>query len=340
MSTESNNIVVPEAPAIPGLQFRHFRGPEDYPVMVAIIDACKVVDKIEHVDTVETLTQDYEHLINSDPRRDMLFVEVAGAPIGYSRVMWEHMPQDKQRVYQHFAFLVPAWRGRGIWRTMLRYNERRLREIAAGHAGDAEKLFEAWAADTESAWRALLESEGYGPVRYGYEMVRPHLEDIPDLPLPAGIDVRPSSAEQFDEIIDAAREAFLDHWGFAEDEWGAEARQEWRDHRTFNPALWQVAWDGDEIAGMVLNFIDEIENTMYHRQRGYTETICVRRPWRKRGLARALIARSFGVLKAAGMTEAGLGVDAQNPHGALRLYESMGFQVTKEFVTYRKALAE
>jgi mycothiol synthase len=64
----------------------------------------------------------------------------------------------------------------------------------------------------------------------------------------------------------------------------------------------------------------------------------VRRPWRRRGLARALIARSLQVLKDQGMTEACLGVDAQNPNGARHLYESMGFCSVKEFVTYRKLM--
>lgn len=338
MQTESQTIIVPDAPEIAGLRFRGFRGPEDYPAMVAIIDACKVVDQVEHTDTLETITQDYEHLTNSDPWRDMLFVEVDGEAIGYSRVLWTHMPQERVRVYQHFTFLVPAWRGQGIHRAMLRHNERRLREIAVEQAVEAELFFESWASDTEHAWRARLEAAGYRPVRHGYQMVRPNLEEIPEIPLPAGLEVRPSSAAQFDQIFDAAREAFLDHWGFSEDDWNETARAQWRAHRTFTPELWQVAWAGEEIAGMVLNFIDTEENEMYRRQRGYTETICVRRPWRKMGLARALIARSFHVLKNAGMAEAALGVDAQNPNGALRLYESMGFRVTKEFVTYRKPL--
>jgi len=64
----------------------------------------------------------------------------------------------------------------------------------------------------------------------------------------------------------------------------------------------------------------------------------VRRPWRRRGLARALIARSFGVIKELGMTEAALGVDAENISGALQLYKSMGFQVVKRYTTYRKPM--
>ena len=91
---------------------------------------------------------------------------------------------------------------------------------------------------------------------------------------------------------------------------------------------------------MVLNFIRHDENEEYNRQRGYTETICVRRPWRRRGLARALIARSFSVLKEQGMTETALGVDTENQSGALRLYQSMGFRPVKRNSVYRKLMEE
>ncbi len=87
-------------------------------------------------------------------------------------------------------------------------------------------------------------------------------------------------------------------------------------------------------AGIVIN---AAENEEYDRKRGYTQPICVRRPWRRRGLARALLARSFRVLKEQGMTETALGLDARNLGGALRLfYESMGYRVVKQFTDYRK----
>ena len=80
------------------------------------------------------------------------------------------------------------------------------------------------------------------------------------------------------------------------------------------------------------------ENAQFGMQRGWTDPVYVRRPWRKRGLARALLARALLKLKELGMTEAALGVDAQNPNGALGLYESLGFRQLKRWVTYRKAI--
>ncbi|HOT90869.1 MAG TPA: GNAT family N-acetyltransferase [Anaerolineae bacterium] len=338
----TNEITIFNAPAINGLVFRGFRGPEDYPAMVAVIEGSKKADQLERAITVEDIARDYNHLINSDPYRDMLFVEMHGEVIGYSRVYWFKL-DDGTYTYGHFANLLPAWRKLGIRRAMLRHNERRLREIAMGHANGnghdcAGRHFECWASKTETDWRALLTEEGYTPVRYGYLMVRPDLENIPDLPLPAGLEVRPVRPEDYLTIWYASKEAFRDHWGYTEDEWDETNLRNWQESHTFTPALWQVAWDGDEVAGMVLNYIDVQENTVYNRKRGYTENICVRRPWRRQGLARALLARSLAVLKAQGMTEAALGVDALNPNGALQLYKSMGFCPVKEDTAFHKPL--
>jgi mycothiol synthase len=331
-------IAVPGAPILPGLSFRCFRGETDYPAMLAVIEGSKQADGIERTDSLEDVARAYQNLTHCDPYQDVLFAQVHGQEIGYSRVWWGQ-GKGGQRLYGHFAFLLPDWRSNGIRRTMLRHNERRLREIAAGHPPDAERFLEAWAADTEAHWESLLLKEGYEAIRHSFEMVRPDLENLPNLSLPEGLEVRPARPEHYRAIWRAAGEAFRDEWGYAEDEWTDERFEAWEQDPTFDPRLWQVAWDGDQVAGMVLNFINREENREYGRERGYTEGICVRRPWRRRGLARALIARSFYVHKALGMTEAALGVDTQNPSGALRLYESMGFQPVKRYTAYRKPLA-
>jgi mycothiol synthase len=104
------------------------------------------------------------------------------------------------------------------------------------------------------------------------------------------------------------------------------------------PELWQIAWEGDEVVGGVHNYIDKEENEAFNRKWGHTEQIFVRRPWRKRGIAMALIARSLKILREHGMTEATLDVDTENPSGALELYESLGYRPYSEFIFYRKPL--
>jgi GNAT superfamily N-acetyltransferase len=90
----------------------------------------------------------------------------------------------------------------------------------------------------------------------------------------------------------------------------------------------------------VRTFINAAENEKYNRKRGYTEFISVRRPWRKRGLARALIVRSLRLQKDCGMTESALGADSENVSGATRVYEDCGFRVTKRNTLYRKPIRE
>jgi ribosomal protein S18 acetylase RimI-like enzyme len=90
---------------------------------------------------------------------------------------------------------------------------------------------------------------------------------------------------------------------------------------------------------MVLGYIIEAQNLKFNRKRGWTENICVRRPYRRKGVARALMAENMRELKRRGMTEAALGVDTENPTGALRVYESMGFKPVSVEVVFRKPIA-
>ena len=122
------------------------------------------------------------------------------------------------------------------------------------------------------------------------------------------------------------------------EDWTEDKYQAWRDRPSHTPDLWQVAWDGDQVAGMVLARIDAAENKERGRTRGYTEHIFVCRPWRNRGLASALIASSLRVLKAHGMNEAELGVDSENQSGALGLYQRLGYRTDNTDTWFRKTM--
>ena len=128
-----------------------------------------------------------------------------------------------------------------------------------------------------------------------------------------------------------------DHWGITQKT--EEHYQAWvNNNAIFQPHLWQVAWDiaTNQIVGQVRSFIPHDENKKYSRKRGYTEFISVSRSWRKRGVARALIARSLETLSDKGMTESTLSVDTQNLSGAVSLYEACGFRAIERNTIYRK----
>jgi GNAT superfamily N-acetyltransferase len=303
--------------------------------MVAVYDACRPIDGYEWPTSVEDLARTFAHLDHCDPHQDMIFAAVHGETVGYGRGSW-YREADGAYLHELTGHVAPAWRRRGIGRAILRWTEERQRQVAREQTESSLHLFQVSAQDSEQGMAELLLSEGYAVVRRWYQMTRPLNGEIPDAPLPEGLEVRPATPDHYRQIWKAEVEAFRDHWGFAEPP--ASAYEQWlEDPVAMMPELWQIAWDGDQVAGQVRSFINHKENAEQGRLRGYTEDISVRRPWRRRGLAQALILRSLHILQKQGMTEAALGVDTENVSGALRLYERCGFRPARSGSIYRKA---
>jgi mycothiol synthase len=239
-------------------------------------------------------------------------------------------------VHTHRGYVVPSWRRRGLGSALLSRVIRRSIESRILDTGASTRWLQSYVSEGEVGSHALLKAHGYAPFRYAFKMARDLADPIPDLPMPEGVEIRPAEPAHFRRIWEAEREAFQDHWGYTP--WPEENYQRFLAFPYYDPSLWRVAWDGDQVAGSVLSYIDPKENERFGRLRGYTEDITVRRPWRKRGLASALIARSLEALRQRGMTEAALEVDAENPTGALRVYERLGFNTTKRRSLYRRPL--
>jgi ribosomal protein S18 acetylase RimI-like enzyme len=340
-SSATDYLQIAEAPDVPGLRFRHFRGESDFPHMVKVIERANEADGLEEVSTVENMRESYANLRHSDPYQDVVIIEGNGEVVGYKRVEW-WAELDGTLIYAHFYNLAPEWRSKELERALVRHSEARLREKAQeeNHSTEVARLFDTGSYSIQTDKVEVLLEEGYEPVRHWFDMVRPDLENLPDIPMPEGLETRPVTPDQYRAVWEAEVEAFQDHWGMDQTEEGDFERWMHAWPITFQPHLWQVAWDieTNQVAGMVRNFIINEENERYGRKRGYTENISVRRPWRRRGLARALIASSFRLLKEKGMEQAALGVDTENPSGALQLYQSMGFEEIRHGSSYRKKL--
>src|SRR3954449_8438471 len=125
-------------------------------------------------------------------------------------------------------------------------------------------------------------------------MTRDLAEPIPDVPLPDGLEIRPVTTDVIHQIWRADVEAFKDHWGGFDDSEGSFERVLARPSTDLS--LWVVAFDGNEVAGGILNAIDDEENVALGAQNGWLASVFTRRPWRRRGLASALIARSLRLL--------------------------------------------
>jgi mycothiol synthase len=333
-------IPIENMPSIDGLNFRPFRGSEDLPRILAIIEDCIDQDKIERIPTLSELTEQYDRLENCDPSEDMIFAEINGQTIGFVRGYW-WQDLDLGLRYTHTGLVVPQWRCKGIGSLMLNWVEKRLHQIGTTHSTEIPKYYQAGCFEFQTDRIAMLEEAGYQPIRYLVQMVRSNLDNIPDFKLPDGISIRPALPEHYRAIWDVMVETFRDAWGAKS--LTEESYQAWLANKTyFQPHLWQIAWDDcqDTIVGHVLTFIHDAENKQNQRQRGYTEAIGVIRAWRKRGVASALIVSSLEAQKAVGMTESALGVDTANPSGANRLYEQFGFQAVKCYIVFGKPLSK
>jgi mycothiol synthase len=328
-------VEVPEAPAISGLAFRRMRLPDDLEAIASLFNATNQADAIEDRSDAEGLAQWYAHASTWDPLEDVLLAEVDGALVAYGKVHWVE-DTDGGRNYATWGSVHPAWRRRGLGRAIHTANKRRLRQIAAGHELPAgtERRFDSWCAETQLGAIALLEEEGFTIARYFFEMLRPNLDEIVEFPLPEGLEVRPVRPEDHRAIWAADLEAFADHWGGIDT--SEETFQRFFSGPEFEPELWRVAWDGDQVAGQVNNVVMREFNEQTGGRRGLLAGVSVRRPWRGRGLARALVSQSLVAFRERGMTDAVLGVDADNPTGALGVYTDNGFVVHQRERAYRK----
>ena len=336
----SEYFEIEDQPDIRGLRFRGYRGEEDLTHFHAISQKEIMALDFDILETLDDYLLSYKHMVNCDPFIDILVAEIDGSIVGYSRVYWSRKVQSGYN-YNNFAVLDPDWYGKGIREAMVVWNENRLREIARQHPDTETKEFQTWSLSNEDVWISLIESRGYKKVRYGYTMTRPLTGEIPTAaqhPLPEGLELRPVTPEHYRKVWDSDIEASKDGWQMTEHT--EEHYKRWSEQKEFQPEKWQIAWDieTNEVAGAVQPFINEEENKKYDRLRGYTEYIHVSRKWRGQGVAKSLIASSFQVIKDLGMEQACLGVDAENPTGALNLYTAMGFKPDKTFFTFRKGL--
>jgi mycothiol synthase len=214
--------------------------------------------------------------------------------------------------------------GRGLGSRLITLAETRTR------ARSGQRVI-AWTLAPDARAKALFESRGYTEVRRFWEMAI-DVREPPAVPeLPGGLELATFNEADARAFHDALDEAFRDHWEHHSrpfDEWWEQKRQA----SDYDPTTWFLVRDGDEIAAVVRNDPD---------RNGGAEigALGVRRPWRGKGLGRALLLRSFAEFHRRGTTRIGLGVDAANPTGATKLYESVGMHVEAEYVLYQRELA-
>jgi mycothiol synthase len=323
---------IPGAPSIAGLRVRHWRDVADYGPMAEAMAAASRADGVPWVPTADQLRIENEGHPGIDPAHDIVLAEIHGrivAGAGANRVV-----RDGQPLYETWGFVEPDHRRRGLGSALLDWNVARSRRRAAIVDAGQPVIVQAHAEGGEAGYLALLAARGFETVRRFQLMRRDLTQAIEDTAMPDGLELRPVTPDQHRAIYEAQAEAFRDHWGSREPtEHGFEVTY---GRKEIDTGLWVVAWDRDEIAGVIENWIWAEENAALGVERGWLEKVSVRRPWRRRGLGRAMTAVSLRRLRDAGMTEAVLGVDATNPNGAVELYRAAGFEIYRREFAYRR----
>lgn len=324
----------PAAPPVAGLAFRTYAGPLDIPIVTELLRAASLFDDTEMIPSEERIANEFAHPDGFDPTADNFVGELDGRPVAVGQV--RYVRRDDQHTFALGGAVHPDVRRRGIGRALLSRLEARAAERAATLTDGEPVWLDTWMPDANVGFSALIQGAGYEPTRHFFEMLKTDIEGIEEPALPTGLELRSVVRADLRQIFDAEEEAFRDHWGRRE--WGDEMFAELLEDPDLDLALWRVAWDGDQVAGVVTTYIVAEENAALGLRRGWLEHVSVRRPWRRRGLAAALILSACRALDERGMTEAALGVDSTNPTGALGIYERLGFTVARRATTWRRAL--
>ncbi|MDX1990814.1 MAG: GNAT family N-acetyltransferase [bacterium] len=232
----------------------------------------------------------------------------------------------------------PDYRGRGIGGMLLDWGVERARQAIDRCPPDARVVVASWLHDSAHDAEALFASRGFFTERGSYQM-RIEMTEAPPAPVwPEGITVTTLEAFKDDKaVLRAHLDAFQDHRGFVQEpfEVAYERWNHWmlKDEH-FDPSLWFLAMDGEEIAGYSICIAKAWDDP----EKGFVDILGVRRAYRRHGMGLALLHHTFGEFWKRGIKKVGLGVDATSITNAVALYERAGMHVFRRYNTYELEL--
>ncbi len=296
---------------------------DDRGAAVAVIVAADLAESGETRTDEHDLRQEWA---GTDLANDAwLVADPTGQVIAYAMLFNRACVQLIGDVYLH-----PHYHERGIGSALTSTIEERAVALVPLAPPDARVTLDSFTNAPNERAATLLQNEGYAVVRRTWEM-KIDLIAAPPAPVwPDGLVARPFVPGQDDRAIyETISEAFDDMWGHL-----PRPYADWRAHTVerpdFDPALWAIVEEGGKPVAAICCY--------RFGERGHVRNLGVRRPWRQRGLALALLHQAFGLFWARGVTAIDLGVDAESLTGAMRLYERAGMRVAREFLRWEKEL--
>lgn len=306
---------------------------DDMPGALALANACS--QAIIGID--EFSIEDYRNSWG-DPAHDLAAdTRIAQTPDGTiigCVELWNNTPYVGCWIW---ACVHPSFCGQGIGTALMDWAEDRARVALDRAPAGTRIVLEASAISSHQSASKLLSERGYSAVRRRLSMACALDDQLPEPICPAGICVCTLQPGQELALYRAKNESFRDHWGHVEAP-EQEGFTAWEHRRindsSYDPSLWFLALDGDQIAGFSLCQLRTGEDPAM----GWVNSLGVRRPWRRRGVAKALLHHSFGELRRRGQARIGLDVDADSLTGATRLYEQAGMRAFRQTIFFEKEL--
>jgi mycothiol synthase len=295
---------------------------EDAGAVAAVISACQIADTGQTDMSVEELLDDWHPIDLAEEA--VVVIAPDGRVAAYADVLNRSFV-----VVSVYGYVHPDYRGVGIGAHLVAWGERWTRDHMPQAPQDARVVVQHYINSANSGGRRLLEDSGYTPVR-GIYVMETDLDAAPPLPLwPADISVRTFVPDRDERaVFEAVEDAFEDMWGRPRGTFQRFVGM--TETENFDPTLWFLATEGDEIAGFTLC------KTLAGE--GWVDVVGVRRPWRNRGLGLALLRHAFTEYHRRGVPRVALSVDAESTTGAPRLYGRAGMSVRESYIIHRKEL--
>lgn len=311
-------------------------GPDDFDELCALHNRAFVHDGVPRVMEVAELRDaldDERVSLAADVRRAV----VDGRLVGY--ISTRHLPSDvgQERCYL-FGQVDPAWRNRGVGRTMLAWGVERATQQLLTSTNELPKYIRVDEYDYIEAAHRLYARMDFRPVRWFEELLRP----LTDLPSPVTIDgvaLVPWPEVRDEQCRQTKNAAFADHWGST-----PTSPENW-EHivRGYGSradlSFVAVERATDRIVAVCLNHRYDVDDELTGRRDGWIDTLGTLAEWRGRGLASALIIQSLHAFVAAALTHACIGVDGDSPTGAARLYRALGFERLQRTIVHEIQVA-
>lgn len=307
----------------------------DLEAIVELQNICRAVDPQDEVFTLQELRDEYAHP-DMDMTRDLRLWEDADGTLLAFGEMWVPSTGDNGDGSLWFQ-IHPSARDTDLSAEIIAWGEARMREVAQ-QRNITKPLLRCSARDVQAERLALLQQHGFAVARYFFRMARDLAAPMPEAEWPQGFTLRHVAGEhEIPAWVECYNQSFIDHWNHHPRT--VEQQMHWVRTPTYRPELDLVAVaDDGTFAAFCFCSINLEANTLAGNHEGWINLLGTRRGYRKLGLGRAMLLAGLSTIKAQGMDTALLGVDAENPTGALHLYESVGFTPVRTYVSHVKAL--